>query len=236
MCCELDSMSELSVFVYIKSHLTLYVKSKAQKSPCCGTNTYESSPKSPSPSIGTCSSLFKTSRELRNRIYWSAVDSSAILSCVGGPVDEGFCSTPADSTVSSTTFESPLPFTISFPSVGCGRTDLESPSNAIESGLYFDPVGHLNNSRRFQEINEPSNENITDCSKYERRKLLVKLAETRNNFQIFNRFSQLCSFRESTGTLPSMVQYQILRTNITRTIWQTVRRITNEILGVKGFT
>ena len=33
-----------------------------------------------------------------------------------------------------------------------------------------------------------------------------------------------------------MVQYQILRTNITRTIWQTVRRIINEILGVKGFT
>ena len=30
-CCELDSMSELSVFVYIKSHLTLYVKSTAQK-------------------------------------------------------------------------------------------------------------------------------------------------------------------------------------------------------------
>ena len=25
------------------------------------------------------------------------------------------------------------------------------------------------------------------------------------------------------------------QTNITRTIWQTVRRITNEILGVKGF-
>ena len=26
------------------------------------------------------------------------------------------------------------------------------------------------------------------------------------------------------------------QTNITRTIWQTVRRITNEILGVKGLT
>ena len=26
----------------------------------------------------------------------------------------------------------------------------------------------------------------------------------------------------------------ILQTNITRTIWQTVRRITDEILGVKG--
>ena len=31
-----------------------------------------------------------------------------------------------------------------------------------------------------------------------------------------------------------VIQYQILLTNITRTVWQTVRRITNEILGVKG--
>ena len=31
-----------------------------------------------------------------------------------------------------------------------------------------------------------------------------------------------------------LIQSQILQTNITRTIWQTVRRITNEILGVKG--
>ena len=31
-----------------------------------------------------------------------------------------------------------------------------------------------------------------------------------------------------------MIQYQILQTNITRTVWQTVRRITNKILGVKG--
>ena len=30
-----------------------------------------------------------------------------------------------------------------------------------------------------------------------------------------------------------MIQYQILQASITRTIWQTVRRITNEILGVK---
>ena len=29
------------------------------------------------------------------------------------------------------------------------------------------------------------------------------------------------------------IQYQILPTNITRTVWQTVRRIKNEILGVK---
>ena len=30
------------------------------------------------------------------------------------------------------------------------------------------------------------------------------------------------------------MQYQILETNITRTIWQTVRRIPGEILGDKG--
>ena len=31
-----------------------------------------------------------------------------------------------------------------------------------------------------------------------------------------------------------MILYQFLQTNITRAVWQTVRRITNEILGVKG--
>ena len=31
MGCELDSMSELSGFVYIKNHVILHVKSKAQK-------------------------------------------------------------------------------------------------------------------------------------------------------------------------------------------------------------
>ena len=31
-----------------------------------------------------------------------------------------------------------------------------------------------------------------------------------------------------------LIQYQILQTNITRTVWQTLRRITNETLGVKG--
>ena len=31
-----------------------------------------------------------------------------------------------------------------------------------------------------------------------------------------------------------LIQYKILQTNITGTVWQTVRRITNEILGVKG--
>ena len=31
-----------------------------------------------------------------------------------------------------------------------------------------------------------------------------------------------------------LTQYQILQTNITRTVWHIVGRITNEILGVKG--
>ena len=31
-----------------------------------------------------------------------------------------------------------------------------------------------------------------------------------------------------------MIQYRILQMNITRAVWQTVRRITEEILGVKG--
>ena len=31
-----------------------------------------------------------------------------------------------------------------------------------------------------------------------------------------------------------LIQYQILQTNITKTVWQTVTRITNENLGVKG--
>ena len=32
----------------------------------------------------------------------------------------------------------------------------------------------------------------------------------------------------------NLIKYHILQTNITRTVWQTVKRITNEILGVKG--
>ena len=31
-----------------------------------------------------------------------------------------------------------------------------------------------------------------------------------------------------------LIQYQILQTDIMWTVWQTVRRITNKILGVKG--
>ena len=31
-----------------------------------------------------------------------------------------------------------------------------------------------------------------------------------------------------------LIHYQIPQTNFRRTIWQTVRRIVNEILGVKG--
>ena len=33
-----------------------------------------------------------------------------------------------------------------------------------------------------------------------------------------------------------LVQYQIPQTNVTRTVWQTVRRITDEILGVNGLS
>ena len=33
-----------------------------------------------------------------------------------------------------------------------------------------------------------------------------------------------------------LIQYQILQTNNTRAVWKTVKRITNEILGVKGLT
>ena len=33
-----------------------------------------------------------------------------------------------------------------------------------------------------------------------------------------------------------LIQSQILQTNITRTVWQTVRRITGEILGGKGLS
>ena len=32
----------------------------------------------------------------------------------------------------------------------------------------------------------------------------------------------------------NLILYQILQTNITRTVWQAVKRITYEILGVKG--
>ena len=33
-----------------------------------------------------------------------------------------------------------------------------------------------------------------------------------------------------------MIQYQILLPSIIMTVWQTVRRITNEILGLKGLS
>ena len=32
------------------------------------------------------------------------------------------------------------------------------------------------------------------------------------------------------------IQYQIIQTHIIRIVWQTLRRITNEILGVIGLT
>ena len=33
-----------------------------------------------------------------------------------------------------------------------------------------------------------------------------------------------------------LIQQQILRTNIIRIVWKTVKRITEEIMGVNGFT
>ena len=33
-----------------------------------------------------------------------------------------------------------------------------------------------------------------------------------------------------------LIQYQIPQTNITRTVWQTVKRITNDILEIKELT
>ena len=33
----------------------------------------------------------------------------------------------------------------------------------------------------------------------------------------------------------TLIQFQFLQTNITKTVWQTVRRITNEFLRVKGY-
>ena len=35
-------------------------------------------------------------------------------------------------------------------------------------------------------------------------------------------------------SLYKLIQYQILKTNITRTEWQIVRRLASEILGVNG--
>ena len=40
--------------------------------------------------------------------------------------------------------------------------------------------------------------------------------------------------REKYKLREKLIQYQILQTNIMRIVWQTVRRITDEILGVKG--
>ena len=42
-------------------------------------------------------------------------------------------------------------------------------------------------------------------------------------------YHEACDIRDY-----KLIQYQIIQTNIRRTVWQTVRRITNEILGVKG--
>ena len=60
----------------------------------------------------------------------------------------------------------------------------------------------------------------------------------RQNFSLQHQYSVKQTSYENLQKLTrgfnNLIQYQILQTNITRTIWQTVRRITNEILGVKG--
>ena len=58
------------------------------------------------------------------------------------------------------------------------------------------------------------------------------------NFSLKNQYNikQTCDENEEKYQLGDykLIQYEILQTNITRTVWQTVRKITNEILGVKG--
>ena len=60
----------------------------------------------------------------------------------------------------------------------------------------------------------------------------------RQNFSLQHQYSVKQTSYENLQKLTrgfnNLIQHQILQTNITRTIWQTVRRITNEILGVKG--
>ena len=60
----------------------------------------------------------------------------------------------------------------------------------------------------------------------------------RQNFSLQHQYSVKQTSYENLQKLTrgfnNLIQYQILQTNVTRTIWQTVRRITNEILGVKG--
>ena len=51
---------------------------------------------------------------------------------------------------------------------------------------------------------------------------------TKSSRQVMRKKNQLEDYK--------LIQYQILQTNITRTACQTVRRITNEILGVKGLS
>ena len=59
----------------------------------------------------------------------------------------------------------------------------------------------------------------------------------RQNFSLQHQYSikqtSYENLQKLTRGFNNLIQHQILQTNITRTIWQTVRRITNEILGVK---
>ena len=47
---------------------------------------------------------------------------------------------------------------------------------------------------------------------------------------------QVMRLRKMSARGLHLVQYQIPQTNVTKTVWQTVRRITDEILGVNGLS
>ena len=47
---------------------------------------------------------------------------------------------------------------------------------------------------------------------------------------------QVMRLRKMSARGLHLIQYQIPQTNVTRTVWQTVRRITDEILGVNGLS
>ena len=56
------------------------------------------------------------------------------------------------------------------------------------------------------------------------------------NIKLYNNIKQTSDENKEKCKLGDyqLIQYQILQTNIIRIVWQTVRRITNKILGVKG--
>ena len=68
--------------------------------------------------------------------------------------------------------------------------------------------------------------------------LLTPVSDQDKNFSLQQQYNirQACDENEEKYQLGDykLIQHEIIQTNITRTVWQTVRRITNEILGVKG--